>query len=92
MGWIVEAEVRGCFESLAHGRLRALIRRRGKAGRILRLIGKWRNAGVVDGDALSSPDHGTPQGGTLTPPTKLQTFFSGSDSSGWGSTRKTILT
>jgi len=34
---------------------------------LLRLIGKWLNAGVVEGLVLSYPDEGTPQGGVISP-------------------------
>src|SRR6185312_1202982 len=36
-------------------------------GAILRLIGKWLNAGVMEGLALSHPEAGTPQGGVISP-------------------------
>jgi RNA-directed DNA polymerase len=39
---------------------------------ILRLIGKWLNAGVLEEGVLTVPDDGTPQGGVITPPTMLQ--------------------
>jgi len=34
---------------------------------LLRLIGKWLNAGVVDEGKLSFPEAGTPQGGVISP-------------------------
>jgi hypothetical protein len=34
---------------------------------LLRLIGKWLNAGVIEGLELSYPDEGTPQGGVISP-------------------------
>jgi retron-type reverse transcriptase len=34
---------------------------------ILRLLGKWLNAGVMEGLALSHPESGTPQGGVISP-------------------------
>jgi RNA-directed DNA polymerase len=34
---------------------------------LLRLIGKWLNAGVLEGIELSHPDRGTPQGGVISP-------------------------
>ncbi len=34
---------------------------------ILRLIGKWLNAGVLEGGSLHHPDAGTPQGGVISP-------------------------
>ena len=34
---------------------------------LLRLIGKWLNAGIQEGASLSFPDEGTPQGGVISP-------------------------
>ena len=34
---------------------------------IVRLIGKWLNAGVLEGGELSYPEAGTPQGGVISP-------------------------
>ena len=34
---------------------------------MLRLIGKWLNAGVLEGVTLSHPEAGTPQGGVISP-------------------------
>ena len=34
---------------------------------LLRLIGKWLNAGILEGLVLSYPDEGTPQGGVISP-------------------------
>ena len=75
--WIVDADVSGFFDNLDHALLREFIKRRINDGGILRLIGKWLNAGVLEAGALSYPDKGTPQGGVITPPTILQTFFIG---------------
>jgi RNA-directed DNA polymerase len=41
---------------------------------ILRLIGKWLNAGVLDKGVLTISEEGTPQGGVISPPTILQTM------------------
>jgi len=72
-GWVVEVDIRKFFDSLAHELLRAVIERRVRDGVLLRLIGKWLNAGVLEGLVLSHPDAGTPQGGVMTPLTQLQT-------------------
>jgi hypothetical protein len=40
-------------------------------GVLLRLIGKWLNAGVLENGTVWYPEAGTPQGGVLTPPTML---------------------
>jgi hypothetical protein len=34
---------------------------------MIRLIGKWLNAGVLEGESLTYPDLGTPQGGVVSP-------------------------
>ncbi len=40
------------------------------AGVLLRLIGKWLNAGVLESGMLHHPEEGTPQGGVISPPTQ----------------------
>ena len=62
VNWIVDADVSGFFDNLDHDHLRKFIAQRVNDGGINRLIGKWLKAGVVDGDTLSHPDKGTPQG------------------------------
>jgi hypothetical protein len=39
---------------------------------IVRLIGKWLRAGVMQGRVVRRTEEGTPQGGALTLPTLLQ--------------------
>ncbi len=67
IGWIVDADVSGCFDNLDHGLLRVFIKQRVNDGGILRLIGKWLNAGVLEEGILTYPDRGTPQGGVISP-------------------------
>ena len=67
INWIVDADVSGFFDNLDHGHLREFIAQRVNDGGIKRLIGKWLNAGVVDGETLTYPDKGTPQGGVISP-------------------------
>ena len=66
-GWILDADVSGFFDNLDHGWLRKIIKQRVNDGGMLRLIGKWLNAGVVEGGVLTYPDKGTPQGGVISP-------------------------
>jgi len=47
--------------------LAALFGQRIRDGVLLRLIGKWLNAGVLERSTLSHPDEGTPQGGVISP-------------------------
>jgi group II intron reverse transcriptase/maturase len=67
IGWIVDADVSGFFDNLDHGLLRDVIRQRVNDGGILRLIGKWLHAGVLEGEQVTYPEKGTPQGGVISP-------------------------
>jgi group II intron reverse transcriptase/maturase len=66
-GWVVEVDIQKFFDSLDHARMREILSRRVRDGVIVRLIGKWLRAGVLEGNALSYPDAGTPQGGVISP-------------------------
>jgi group II intron reverse transcriptase/maturase len=66
-GWILEADIRKFFDTLDHAHLRELLQRRVRDGVLLRLIGKWLNAGVLEDGNLSYPEAGSPQGGVISP-------------------------
>ncbi len=66
-GWVLEVDVRKFFDTMDHGYLRDLLRHRVRDGVLLRLIGKWLNAGVLEEGALSYPEAGSPQGGVISP-------------------------
>jgi RNA-directed DNA polymerase len=66
-GWIVEVDIRKFFDTLDHAQLRGLLRHRIRDGVLLRLIGKWLNAGVLEDGAVTVPEAGTPQGGVIPP-------------------------
>ena len=66
-GWLVEVDIKQFFDSVDHARLREILEQRIGDGVLLRLIGKWLNAGVLEGLELSQPDEGTPQGGVISP-------------------------
>jgi group II intron reverse transcriptase/maturase len=66
-GWIIDADISGYFDTIDHGILRELLKKRVNDGGIIRLIGKWLNAGVLDGNELHYPDTGTPQGSVISP-------------------------
>lgn len=67
IGWIVDADVSAYFDSIDRGQLQEIIRLRVNDGGLMRLIGKWLRAGVLEGDELSYPETGTPQGGVISP-------------------------
>lgn len=65
--WVLEVDIRKCFDTLDHGQLRELLHLRVRDGVLLRLIGKWLTAGVLEEGRLSYPDAGSPQGGVVSP-------------------------
>ena len=67
IGWIVSADIEGLFDNIDHNLLRGFIKRRVNDGGMLRLIGKWLNAGVMEEGILSYPGKGVPQGGVISP-------------------------
>ncbi len=67
INWIISADITGLFDNINHKLLRDLIRLKINDGAILRLIGKWLNAGVMEDDIVTYPDKGTPQGGVISP-------------------------
>lgn len=66
-GWVLEVDIRKFFDTLDRLKLQALLRQRVADGVLLRLIGKWLNAGVLADGGLEYPDAGTPQGGVISP-------------------------
>jgi RNA-directed DNA polymerase len=64
---IVDVDIRGFFDNLDRSKLREIIKQRVNDGAILRLIGKWFNAGVMEGKTMRYPDKGTVQGGVISP-------------------------
>jgi RNA-directed DNA polymerase len=67
IGWIVDADVSGYFDSIDRTRLREVLRQRVNDGRIMRLIGKWLRAGVMEDGELYHPETGVVQGGVISP-------------------------
>jgi RNA-directed DNA polymerase len=66
-GWIVDVDIRKFFDTIDHGHLRDFLKRRVRDGVLLRLIGKWLNAGVLEDGCLTRPEKGSPQGGVVSP-------------------------
>ena len=66
-GWVLEVDIQAFFDSLDHEKLRELLSQRVVDGVVLRLIGKWLNAGVLEGGVMHRSVQGTPQGGVISP-------------------------
>lgn len=66
-GWVLEVDIRKYFDTIDHGHLQNVLRQRIGDGVLLRLIGKWLNAGVMETGELRYAEAGTPQGGVISP-------------------------
>jgi group II intron reverse transcriptase/maturase len=65
--WVLEIDVRKFFETLDHSHLRNIVRKRVRDGVLLRLLGKWLKAGVMEDGRIAYPEAGSPQGGCISP-------------------------
>jgi len=73
VNWILDADIRGFYDAIDHGWLCKFVEHRIADKRVLRLIQKWLNAGVIEDGSWSASEEGAPQGATATPPTHLAT-------------------
>jgi len=64
---LYEADIRGYFNHINHQWLMRMVAHRIADGVILRLIGKWLRAGVMQDGVVIRTEAGTPQGGPLSP-------------------------
>jgi RNA-directed DNA polymerase len=67
VNWIIDADIRGFFDTLDHGWLVTFIEHRIGDPRVVRLIQKWLRAGVMEQGRWQAVDEGTPQGGVVSP-------------------------
>jgi len=65
--WLLEADIESFFDSVDRKQLRDVLRQRVRDGVLLRLIGKWMRAGVMEQGRVYRPETGTPQGGVISP-------------------------
>lgn len=66
-GWVLEVDIEKFFDTLDRSHLRNFVEQRVRDGVVLRLIGKWLRAGVLEHGELQHPEQGTPQGGVISP-------------------------
>ena len=62
VNWILDADIRAFFDSMSHDWLMCCLEHRIADRRLLRLIGKWLKAGVLEDGRLLTGERGTPQG------------------------------
>lgn len=65
--WVVDADLKGYFDSIPHGALIARVRERVADGRVLTLIEAFLQQRVLDGLKEWTPEAGTPQGAVISP-------------------------
>jgi RNA-directed DNA polymerase len=65
--YVIEVDMRKFFDMLDHQHLREILSHRVRDGVLIKLIGKWLNAGVMEDGQVSYPNMGTPQGGVISP-------------------------
>jgi len=66
-GWIIDLDIRKFFDTIQWKHLREVLKQRVQDGVIIRLIGKWMNAGIMEEGAIKYTEAGTPQGGVISP-------------------------
>ena len=67
VNWVLDADIRGFFDTIDHGWLMRFLEHRIADPRVLRLIRKWMRAGVVEKGRKLETEWGTPQGATISP-------------------------
>jgi group II intron reverse transcriptase/maturase len=65
--WVLDADIRDFFGTLSHEWLVKFIEHRIADQRVVRLIQKWLNAGVLEDGKLTQSEMGTVQGGSISP-------------------------
>jgi RNA-directed DNA polymerase len=66
--WVVEGDIKACFDEIAHPVLMARVRRRVGDKRVLALVKAFLKAGILGADrVLRANNTGTPQGSILSP-------------------------
>jgi RNA-directed DNA polymerase len=67
VNWVLDADIRGFFDTLDHGWLVKFIEHRVADRRVVRLIQKWLKAGVLEDGKRIESEVGTVQGGSISP-------------------------
>ena len=66
VNWVVDLDIRAFFDTVSREWMLRFLQHRIGDRRVLRLIGKWLNAGVMDGGDWTDTGKGTPQGAIVS--------------------------
>ena len=67
VNWVLDSDIRGFFDAIDHGGLVKFVEHRIADQRVVRLIQKWLNAGVLEDGTRTRSEEGAPQGGSASP-------------------------
>ena len=67
VNWVLDADIQGFFDAMSHRWMLRFLRHRIQDKRILRLISKWLNVGITEGNQVTRSSRGTPQGAVVSP-------------------------
>jgi RNA-directed DNA polymerase len=67
VNWVLDVDIRGFFDAISHEWLVKFVEHRIADRRVVRLIQKWLNAGVLEDGKRIRTEEGTPQGGSASP-------------------------
>ena len=67
VNWVLDLDIRGFFDAIPHEWLVKFVEHRIADRRVVRLIQKWLNAGVLEDGKRIRVEEGTPQGGSASP-------------------------
>jgi group II intron reverse transcriptase/maturase len=67
VSWVLDLDIRSFFDKISHEWLVKFVEHRIADRRVVRLIQKWLNAGVLEDGKRIRVEEGTPQGGSASP-------------------------
>ena len=65
--WVLDADIQGFFDNINQDKLMMLVEMRVSDRRMLKLLRKWLNAGVMEEGEVHTSELGVPQGGVISP-------------------------